>query len=120
MFQSNISSSQILTFLRLTHKIHLSVLQIPNLPRNFKPQVEITETEEIIEFMNSSKEAAFLPSQWQQSKSHAGGFFSPTRLQNLNSFVDFVAIDPTFIPMTSDWIIIPTPIFSSHKPLKTT
>lgn len=52
MFHSNILSSQILTFLRNAHGINLSSQQLQILSRHFKPQVEASETQEVIEYMN--------------------------------------------------------------------
>lgn len=110
MLDSHLQLSQILTVIYKRSGIKLSISQIRSIQRLSRKKLKICESTELYEYVNSHEGRAFyLESSDDKGNIHrqAVATFNQDELVVLETYGDFLSIDPTFSPLTSDWSIIP-------------
>lgn len=112
------SINQIITVIKAQEGTCLSRDQVRNVLKIKRSEPMLAESQELEAYMTSTDGQCYiLEKVTDDAVRHRQGVatFSKSELQNLRQFPDFVSIDPSFAPMTSDWIFIPLVVIGKHR-----
>ena len=123
MASSNVKVSQIREVIQKAYGLELSSAQIKSVSKSAKARIRMCETTEVGDYMGKiGGQAFYLQSNEELEagviKRQGVATFTSEELENLARFGDFVAIDPTFTPLTSDWNVIPLTVVDNERKIR--
>ena len=121
LMKANTPFQNIMTAVKDATGISLSSYQLRNICKSSKVSTTNTESEDLINYVNSKNGIAIpieTPDEDGIIHRHGVATFNESELNNLEKYGDFIALDPTFTPMISDWSIIPITVVNSERRIK--
>ena len=119
MFQSQVQIPEILAVIKCQTGLQLSSQQVRSLCKQSSKDRNASETEELRLMMEQDGGLFYSLEVREEDKICRIGCaaFTEQELENLRNYGDFVSIDPTFAPLTTDWSIIPVTVVGKSREL---
>lgn len=119
LYLGNVQMPQILSVIKCETGLQLSSQQVRSLCKETAARRNVSETEALKSMMEEQSGAWYaLEVREENSRTRiACAAFTQEELHNLAEYGDFVSVDPTFAPLTSDWTIIPLTLVGKNRQL---
>lgn len=117
MLYASVSIWQIIDVIRSQFKVNLSTDQMRRICKKFKRKIIKTETDDLFEYMKTTNGKAIIFQTKTRNiiRRQAIATFTQEELENLANYGDFIAIDPTFAPLSTNWSIIPLTVINNER-----
>lgn len=119
LYLTNVQMPQILSLIKCETGLQLSSQQVRSLCKKAETERHVSETDALKEMMEKDGGSCYTLETAVDDTIYriACGAFTQEELQNLSQYGDFVSIDPTFAPLTSEWNIIPLTLIGKNRQL---
>ena len=120
MLCASVSLWQIADVIQALFKVNLSIEQLRVICKKFRKKIIKTETDDLFEYMKTTNGKAIIYQTKRKNiiRRQAIATFTQDELENLATYGDFIAIDPTFAPLSTNWSIIPLTVINSERKIQ--
>lgn len=118
LLSSHVKIPQVISVLSHHCHVDLSASQVRCLARGFRRNIKVSESTDLYDsVVAKGGQAFYLQHEDPEGNVHRSGVatFNKMELETLQKYGDFIAIDPTFSPMSSEWTIIPLTAVTSER-----
>lgn len=104
MLYTSVSIWQIINVIRSQLNVKLSTNQMRTICKKFKRKIIKTETDDLFEYMKATNGKAIIFQTKTRNfiRRQAIATFTQDELEKLANYGDFIAIDPTFAPLSTN------------------
>lgn len=120
LISANVKMTKILKIIKDQAHVSLSLDQLHNVCKSMRLKTVNSETQDVYDYVIEKKGYSSFLEYTKEGTIHrsAVATFSSIELDNLSQYGDFIAIDPTFSPLTTNWSIIPLTVVDSERKIR--